>query len=77
MSIPSANALFPPLAAIAIGSKKQFPKIVSSLELTNAVKTESTISAALCIAFARYKYGFLRFITFCMFNPSIFSINVP
>ena len=34
------------------------------IELTKAVSTESTISVALCIAFARYKYGFLRFITF-------------
>ena len=54
MSIPSANAFRPPLAAMAIGSKKQLPKMVSSLELTKAVRTDSTISAAFCMALARY-----------------------
>ena len=69
--------MLPPEAAIAIGSKKQLPNIVSSLELTNACNIESIISADVCIDLARYKYGFLDFIMSFILIASIFAIREP
>ena len=75
MSTPSANAFCPCAAAVAIGSKNTFPKIVSSDEDTKAARIASIICAAPFMAFARNRYGFLRLMTFLMLSLSMLPIK--